>query len=249
MTSGRIKIILMVILLPAIAIIASNADYLVDSLGLNVKSIVIDRSIDPVRRQKITEQISMTDIGKRSIKELKEKIEELRWVDLVTVERIWPDRLYVNVVPRKPVAVFNDGYYLDAQGNVFVSPVVEPVQLPFLYGSEDKSLEIMSQFQRLSSTLMNEGLYLEELRLNERGVWSFTDQYGTEVILGKHSITERLKRFLAVYKSEVVGERAREMKRLDTRYSNGVSVAWKNTGDSNNLAANLQVEDEKWPVH
>ena len=234
-----IKILMAALILGFLAVSAYTSGVFSGFSLVDVKVVRIDAGISTVQTQEVKRKISEISTESLSPGLLKSTLENLEWIDFVTIKRGWPDQLIVKVFPHKPMAVFNDNHYINADGQVFRSPYVEPVKLPHLYGEVSKGVEMMSQYQKLNMALLKDGLFVSVLELTERGVWRFVDQYGVQVILGKHSVSERLRRYLHVYRDAGVREKINEIKRIDTRYSNGIAVEWKSGPLENGIAANL----------
>lgn len=221
------------------------------SVGLAMSGVLSDLSLSEIRLIKISSGITQNqklevkrklrefELTDMSIDKLRSVLEKESWIHFVSVKKSWPDQLILKIIPHEPVAVFNNNAYINSAGEVFRSPFIQSVRLPHLYGPEELSVEMMSQFQKLNMALLDSKLYLTVLELNDRGVWRFEDQNGTEVVLGKHSITERLKRYLRIYDTRGVRERFGDIVKIDTRFSNGVSIEWNKNSVEHEIANNL----------
>lgn len=198
-----------------------------DSFVSETGVVRINSNIGPLQKLDIKNRLINMDLSTTPISNIKEDLEEAGWIRFVSVKRLWRKELLIEVSPQVPVASFNDDSYINPEGQIFRSPFVEPARLPHLYGQEDEAAQMMSQYQKLNMALLGNSLKLSVLRLNERGVWSFQDQYGVEVILGKLNLSERLRRFLRVYTEADLKDKVNQITRIDTRYSNGISIAWK----------------------
>ena len=81
----------------------------------------------------------------------------------------------------------------------------------------------MWQYQQLNQVLSLAGQGIDVLQQNPQGAWTFEVE-GITVRLGKEDVLQRMKRFMQVYKTiRVAGD---EILSIDTRYPNGVAVAW-----------------------
>jgi cell division protein FtsQ len=78
----------------------------------------------------------------------------------------------------------------------------------------------------IESKLMAWGLSADQLVLNERGAWSLGLANGPVIELGTDTTESRLERALKVYQGLQADAQA-AVERLDARYTNGVSVRWK----------------------
>jgi cell division protein FtsQ len=73
--------------------------------------------------------------------------------------------------------------------------------------------------------LLEAGVRLTGVRLDERGAWELDLANGVKVRLGRLAVTDRLDRFIRLA-STLVAKRAAEIGYVDMRYTNGFSVGW-----------------------
>lgn len=162
-----------------------------------------------------------------SIDDVKAMLDDVSWIAHVDVMRHWPDRISVAVTPEQPIAWWNGDAFLDDSGHVFRSRYIDEPGLARLYGPGGSEDEVMEQYQQLSRALGSTGRSISTLRLDARGAWEFTTADGIRVMLGKDDIMDRFQRFLLVLGSKQLAPRVNDIKQIDTRYSNGVAVSWK----------------------
>ena len=162
-----------------------------------------------------------------SIDDVKKVLDGVSWISHVNVMRRWPDQITVAVTPEQPIAWWNGDAFLDDNGHVFRSRYVDEPGLARLYGPGGSEDEVMEQYQQLSRALGSAGRSISTLRLDARGAWQFTTADGIRVMLGKDDIMDRFQRFLQVLGSKQLALRVNDIKQIDTRYSNGVAVSWK----------------------
>ena len=86
--------------------------------------------------------------------------------------------------------------------------------------TRDGSFQVDSQ-----GRLVESGLRLTGVRLDERGAWEIELANGVVVKLGRQAVTDRLERFIHLA-SPLVAKRLAEIKYVDMRYTNGFSVGW-----------------------
>jgi len=151
---------------------------------------------------------------------------DLPWVEDVSVRRLWPDKLLVRVIEKKPVVLWGDQGVISAKGKLF-TPIKKPtVELPHLSGPQGQHKEMLQELARMQAWLLETGLYIKSVDLNARRSWTLTMTSGMELRLGRKQMHERLNRFVSVYKETLEIEK-REIKHIDMRYTNGFAVAWK----------------------
>lgn len=161
------------------------------------------------------------------IEAVKIRVEQLPWVAQASVRRIWPDTLGVNVVEQKAQARWASGGLVNQAGLSF-KPVTSsyPSSLPLFSGPENMLPMMIEEYRRNSALLVNVGLSITNVKINSRSALSLQLNNGIELVLGRKQTDVRLQRFINVYK-KVLAERSADIARIDLRYSNGMSVAWK----------------------
>lgn len=157
--------------------------------------------------------------------QIRADIEALPWVAQASVSRRWPDALYIQAVEHRPVARWNDDRLLSDRGEVFTVTGADAMQgLARLEGPENRRQEVLETWLRMRAALARVGTDITRLKVDERGAWALELNQGTEVMLGRERIDERLGRFVAVLEALRVSDR--RPARIDMRYTNGLAVRW-----------------------
>ena len=176
-------------------------------------------------------------------------LEELPWVRLVSIRREFPSRLMVSLEEHQVLARWNDNGFVNLQGEVFVAEYkksklgmvagyaktlfadAEDV-LPDFIGPEGSSVEVMGQHMQFSKQLIELDLSVEQLVLSPRHAWQAHLSNGMILELGREDMQQRLARFVAVYPYSLVtqniGDKSRQATGVaayvDLRYRNGFAV-------------------------
>lgn len=195
--------------------------------SLDISYVSVLGNLKAKERAEIYEHLLVyrNEIG--GIRDIKSILDQVSWIDHVEVTRRWPDQIMVAVTKEKPIAYWNNDAYIDARGKVFHSPWTDTQGLAELSGPPETEREVMQQYQQLSRALGRSGRGIASLSLDARGAWEFTTTDGIGVKLGKDDIMDRFQRFLLVLDSKTLASRTSDIKQIDTRYSNGVAVSWK----------------------
>ncbi len=157
----------------------------------------------------------------------KAAVMRLAWVKDVSLQRRWPDHLIVSIVEQQAVAYWNDGAKLNDQGEVFENPYSSgPGPLPRLYGPDNRSDEVLQQYQYWARQLRGSEFVIESVSLDRRNSWQLQTTDKVVLILGNKMLESRLQRFIEVYSKVLKGRRER-IQSIDLRYSNGFTVSWK----------------------
>ena len=200
-----------------------------ESRGYNFDSsyVAVTGNLIPAQRAEVYARLLAAKSNIESIEDIKELLDAVPWVSHVNVMRHWPDRITVTVIPERAIATWNGTSFLDDNGIAFTSNYIEDKDLAHLYGPVGSEDEVMEQYQQLAKALGRAGRSISTLKLDPRGAWEFTTRSGIRVMLGKDDIMDRFQRFLLVLGSKQLAPRTDDIKRIDTRYSNGVAVSWK----------------------
>jgi cell division protein FtsQ len=212
--------------------------YGINALGERLDAIPVDRvvfagDVERASREALVERVSgQLSVGYLGLDltAIQSELEKEPWVYHATVERRWPRELKITIVEETPIAVWGDGGLLNHRAEVFVprseNRSTDIDALPVLDGPAGSELEMMRQYRLMSQLLGDENLGLKYLKMSARGSLTITLNDGVELVLGRDEVLEKLRRFLVVYHRELASQFAR-VKRVDTRYINGLAVSWR----------------------
>lgn len=162
--------------------------------------------------------------------EVMQNLELLPWISQVSVRRQWPEGRYIEVVPEKVMAYWNDDGFINHEGEVLVTDLLVGGDLPSLYGPDGTELEVMARYQELGGMLSRHGLEIRTIRRTARGAWTIETRDRMTIELGKEDLKARMDRFLEVHNAVTAGALSaeegsqRRISRMDARYINGVAV-------------------------
>ena len=158
------------------------------------------------------------------LEEVRARVEGIDWVDQAVVQRRWPDTLRVVVVEQVAAARWNDTGLLNARGELFLRNArYVPPELPLLEGPDGSEGIVAQLYLDAQGRLLEVGLRLAGVRLDERGAWELALANGVRVRLGRLAVTDRLDRFIRLA-GPLAAKHAAEITYVDMRYTNGFSV-------------------------
>jgi cell division protein FtsQ len=152
------------------------------------------------------------------VDEARARLEALPWVKSAEVRRIWPDRISVHIVERKPVALWqNDGdvVVVDADGQPIAGEDVSRfAQLPLVVGKGAERavgdlLELIATQPNLKSRVK------AAVRVGERR-WNLRLDNGVEVRLPEEGATAALGELVRLDREEEI--LSRDIKAIDLRF-------------------------------
>lgn len=158
---------------------------------------------------------------------IREAVENLPWIDTVSVARVWPDIIDIHVAEQSAVAFWGRDKLLNDRGEIFKPVTVSAIKdLPVLMGPVGAHKHVFDLLGELQINVDDAGLDLARLVISPQNAVSAVFSNGMKVQLGRDKPIERLQRFMGVYDRMNKNENG-AVKQVDMRYHNGFSVAWK----------------------
>jgi cell division protein FtsQ len=155
-------------------------------------------------------------------------IESVPWVERARVQRRFPNGLHVTVVEETAMARWGESGLLNTHGDLFVRQVAHvPAELPRLSGPEGTESLVAQRYLSAHGRMLEAGMRIAALRLDERGAWEMDLDSGVTVRLGRRDVPERLDRFIRTA-SQVIAHRLNDINYVDMRYANGFAIGWRN---------------------
>jgi cell division protein FtsQ len=214
------------------AVLAIAALGLLLALGLDqpVRSFVIDgpfQRVAAVEVQQAAVGALKGGLVSADLDRLRKAVEALAWVDRARVQRLWPDRIRIEVVEQQAAARWGDDGLLNTRGELFATGARHvPPELPRLDGPEGTEWQVAQRYLAVQDRLSKLGFRVAALRLDARGAWELDLSTGVTVRLGRRQVDERMDRFVE-FGAPVISGRAAEIRYVDMRYSNGFAVGWR----------------------
>jgi cell division protein FtsQ len=154
-------------------------------------------------------------------------VERVPWVDHARVQRRFPNSLHVTVVEETAAARWGESGLLNTRGELFVRQADHvPAELPRLSGPTGTQSQVAQRYLSAQGRMLEAGMRIAALRLDERGAWEMDLDSGVTVRLGRRDVDERLDRFIRTA-SQVIAHRLNDITYVDMRYSNGFAIGWR----------------------
>lgn len=205
------------------------AEPLTHLLERPLKSVAVEGQFQYLPKDRAMELIEREidgDFLQLNLTRLKNELQEDPWVDHVYLSRRWPDTLVVKIAEQTPIARWDANGFLNQRGEIIrVKETDKLLGLPWLQGNEINAREIMQQYQDLSTLLRSRGLEIVALKCDNKKSWRLTLKNEKEIAIGREEVMEKLRRFVTVY-DKFLSSVWSDVKAIDVRYSNGVSVQW-----------------------
>ena len=202
---------------------------LVVALDRPVQRVLVEgpfQRVSPPEIEAAVAEVAHGGLAGIDLDEVRTRVEGIDWVDHAVVQRRWPDALRVVVVEQVAAARWNDTGLLNARGELFLRNArYVPPELPLLEGPDGSEGMVAQLYLDAQGRLLEAGVRLTGVRLDERGAWELELANGVKVRLGRLAVTDRLDRFIRLA-GPLVAKRAAEIGYVDMRYTNGFSVGW-----------------------
>ena len=214
----------------ALAAIAALAGLLAVGLDQPLRSIAVDgpfQRVSAVEVQQAALGALKGGFVSADLDRVRAAVEALTWVDRARVQRLWPDRIRIEVVEQQAAARWGEDGLLNTRGELIATGVRHvPPELPRLDGPQGSEAMVAQRFLATQDRLGGLGLQVAALRLDARGAWELDLSTGVTVRLGRRQVDERMDRFVQ-FGAQVIAGRAAEVRYVDMRYSNGFAIGWR----------------------
>jgi cell division protein FtsQ len=205
----------------------------------NIEIVGVETYYHEKRLQNIARPyLHKTHLFNVNIRHLAKDFESLSWVKTAIVQRQFPNRLQVTLLPQKAVALWGhieDQQLLGDSGQLFTASwdVIKDTQIPHLQGPVGTQTEVLQMYQQIYARLITLDLYLVGLELDKYNGWVAKLQNDAQLQLGygdKTTIDKRLEQFIQTVTElshPYTQPLASYLQSADLRYPNGYAIAFK----------------------
>ena len=222
----------MLILVAVVAVTAVAGKGYIALHAIPVEHIIVLGKLEHTKTAALEEMVRPALVGgflNADLERIRAQLQRLPWVYEVSVRRRWPNALELHVVEQLPIARWGADGFLNHEGEVFRSAGEEEQweELPLLRGPQGAASLLVGIYQQTIDILSPQKLIVKELTIDDRG--QVTARLGGDIVLvigGEESVEQRLRRFIAIYRTELAAEKGR-ITRVDLRYQNGLAVDYR----------------------
>ena len=198
--------------------------------NLRISQIDIQGSLQYVKDtelRKVIEKYSQTNLYLLDDDALEADLELLPWVRSISLRKLWPTRLVVEVEEQSPVAFWGTDRLMNQYGELFQADLPAKRGIfPLLYSPEDKGREMGERYLKIRDWFKGLPLEIAELTEDESNSWRIKIKNGPEVLVGNDDQERRIQRFKVGFQQELASKFS-NIRRIDLRYTNGFSIEWK----------------------
>lgn len=207
---------------------------LLDPATLPIKAVRIEGRFTHVTAAELQQHLTGVAAGNFlsvNVEAIRHAAQTLPWVHTVTVRRVWPDTVRVEVSEQMAIAGWGetgaeqDTGLLNNSGELFTPERAGfPDGLPQIRGPRGAHSALLGHYYAMNQALLPLGLRVTRLTQDDRRAFHLLLDNGTELALGRADSYARLMRFVRAWPS--LQARGLPVAGVDLRYSNGLAVRW-----------------------
>ena len=160
------------------------------------------------------------------IHEVQKTLAHKSWAESVSIRRIWPDRLNIKIVEKKPVARWDDKHLISDRAVVYAASTSEFEHLPLVSSVNTSPEKILVRYYRLALRFRPLDETVISVLMDSRGALDIELASGLKIKVGRDDIERKIERLATIYLQQIQPRRS-EIDLVDLRYANGFAVAWK----------------------
>lgn len=225
--SAGIRLLSVLLLLIAVALVF---DWLLRSDNFPVENVHFKGPFKHITKEQLVQTLENQARGNffaLDLDAIKARMEELPWIYRASVRRYWPRDLYINFSEQQLVARWGEQAWVNEAGELVRLPDTSTagLELPELNGPQGTHTQVLQYYREFARQLHSSGLQLSAVSLSSRRTWSMRLSNGFTLLLAREDPQLKLARFAQVYARKLAALE-RNIKQVDLRYTNGLSVEW-----------------------
>lgn len=214
-----------------------------------IEKVIIEGELNALAPQMVADAVALyeTDtIWSVSLERIAAELEQLPWVERVTIERVTSSNaIRVKVEEHKAIAYWGDKQMVSTRGELFEHKGLGlNRELPRMWSALVMPAEAMSFYQIFERQLAQADLKLFAITQSLQGDWQVTLSDRSRVLLDHSNPSKSIRQFVSIYQ-QVIRPSGRAVKVIDLRYRHGAAIQWQETTE----AAQAAGENAKGKPH
>lgn len=177
-------------------------------------------------KQRIINELMGQNLVSYDLTQQRDQLNAHPWIKSAHVVRHWPESIELLIEERRPVAMWNDLYLIEADGEIFEPDLMPNVNWINLVGPEAHRMKMLDGMQKITQAMRTIGVKVDKIILDYRGAWTIILENNVELYLGSSLFEERLRKFILHYPSSIRAKMDSIMA-IDFRYDHGYALKWK----------------------
>ncbi len=147
------------------------------------------------------------------------------WVYAFQSKKRWPNRYDINIREHQPIAKWGEKNYLTHSG-MLINPTSNnsSVHLVVLKGKESEKFLLLDISRQIQNQLNRYNDTIKEVNLSSAGVLLISTEKGAGLVFTKRDFREQLERLEDFISFELFSGKLNNIRNMDFRYKNGISV-------------------------
>ena len=158
------------------------------------------------------------------IQALKVHLLKNQWVRDVSIRKVFPHTLVVDIKERKPTAYWNKRGVVDRHNKIFYPQQTLALSLPRFIGDKAHILLIQQRYAELSPLFFALNTSVNQVSYSVTGGWVLQLNNGIELHCGNKDVVSRCQRFIEAYPQ--LKQTNKHIQSVDLRYPSGFAVRW-----------------------
>jgi len=197
---------------------------------LPVRFVRIEGAFQFIAKDKIKQALQShvnTGLLNIDIQQIQHAVEDLPWAKEVSVKRVWPDTIVIEIVEQTVVARWGHDSLLNTKGEVFTPDNIDNfTDLLVLSGNPGDEKRMLTLATGLITRLADQGMSLAEFKITDRQAWLIKLVGGMQIVLGTKQPLHQFQRFIETL--TLIGrQQVDKIAVADLRYPNGYALQWK----------------------
>lgn len=201
---------------------------LLQTVNKQVDTLQVSTDLEHISAQTIQAQITPwfpDGYVYMDINAIQNRLQNMVMISQVSVEKVWPDTLKIEIEEERPVAIWNDKNMLSENGDIL--PVaLKQLHLPKLKGANQESKMVMQHFLLFNRWGKRHQLELDGIKHSAAG-WQLEYKAGLKIWLDNTMAMNGLQQLDSVIEQFDLAR----ISYIDMRYEQGFAVAWKGIQD------------------
>ncbi len=181
---------------------------------------------NPQQLQTIIDQYSGVGFLAIDLSQMQSQLQQSPWIKAVNIERIWPDRIRVNVTEKSSYLRLGNDKIISVDGAVFTPVSTQQFSnLPMLNIDKVFTPTLFSAYRKMEYMLAQHGYELKHFHVNKQGEWTLDLSDDVQIEIGHHKPLFVFERFIAVLPN-LNNDPEKKLKSIDLRYENGFAIGF-----------------------
>jgi len=158
------------------------------------------------------------------VRAAQQALASIPWVEQVTVEKRWPNKLLIAITEQQLLAIFNDNAVINLRGaaiKVNLKNIPEN-KLPVLVSNDYELTASLNFFKALQHELNKINVKIIKLENKIDIGWHATLDNNIKLVIGRDELEDRITRFVSLFKTRK--DLLQKASIIDLRYTNGVAI-------------------------